>query len=319
MPDREAHKEWGRLGSLSVRMLRKGFRIPPTGAFGVTQVQEWLESFSTYPAAIEAWRNWEGVEASLETLRGEIESTPMPAHWPLSCETLRRHLCGDQDWPLMLRPTFKRPQYEPAALHAAIAPSPSSENVWDAFKKLFLHIFTLPMAREIVLAGTDPAELRIAIVVQPEIAVNRDSALSLEAERDLKLKQKIAEKFLKRPTRLSTIWDGEQLWFLDARPSVTPKNIADRHVKHLLVDLDGTLLGARQVPLQLKFVGSFLKDFKQHGGWWNAVRALNSIQDELKKPSPDLMNSERAVKRFAEVIGKPVVVAQELYGPFRIH
>ena len=79
-----------------------------------------------------------------------------------------------------------------------------------------------------------------------------------------------------------------------------------------MVDLDGTLLGARQVPLQLKFVGSFLKDFKQHGGWWNAVRALNSIQDELKKPSPDLMNSERAVKRFAEVIGKPVVVAQEL-------
>ena len=196
MPDREAHKEWGRLGSLSVRMLRKGFRIPPTGAFGVTQVQEWLESFSTYPAAIQAWRNWEDVEAALEPLRREIENTPMPAHWPLSCETLRRHLCGDQDWPLMLRPTFKRPQYEPAALHAVIAPSPSSENVWDAFKKLFLHIFTLPMAREIVLAGTDPAELRISIVVQPEIVVNRDSALSLEAERDLKLKQKIAEKFL---------------------------------------------------------------------------------------------------------------------------
>jgi|GEM_PF-1226537 len=316
MPDKEAHQEWGRLGSVSVRMIRKGFKVPPTAAIGLSQIQEWLETLPSFARAIVEWRRWGDVESSFALLRDEILSSPLPDDWTLVCETFRKRLCGleggDQDWPLILRPTFKRPQYEPESLRAVVALSSSSEDVWSAFKELFSNIFTSAMAREILLAGTDPQDLRIAVVVQPELRAENSAPLSVEASLDLDQKRKIAARLLKMPPKLDTVWDGEQLWYLDARDLARPKNIENRRVKHLLVDLDGTLLGARQVPLQLKFVGSFLKDVKQHGGWLNAIRALNSMKDELKKPSTELMNSERAVKKFAEVIGKPVGVAQDL-------
>jgi FMN phosphatase YigB (HAD superfamily) len=87
-------------------------------------------------------------------------------------------------------------------------------------------------------------------------------------------------------------------------------------VRHLLVDLDGTLLGARNVPVQLEFLFRTLRAFRKHGGLWAAWKALAAIQRELKHAPPEvireLTNDKRVAGAFANAIGLPVVEAEKV-------
>lgn len=81
-------------------------------------------------------------------------------------------------------------------------------------------------------------------------------------------------------------------------------------VKHLLVDLDGTLLGARNVPLQIEFIARSLRALRKYGGWWTAFRSLVAIKKELAQaPSEvieEITNDKRAADAFARSLGLPI-------------
>jgi FMN phosphatase YigB (HAD superfamily) len=70
-------------------------------------------------------------------------------------------------------------------------------------------------------------------------------------------------------------------------------------VKHLLVDLDGTLLANRAMPLTFSFFGESINLFKKFGRI-NALRALRAVYEEFDKADPKLKNSVRFIRVFAK-------------------
>jgi FMN phosphatase YigB (HAD superfamily) len=70
-------------------------------------------------------------------------------------------------------------------------------------------------------------------------------------------------------------------------------------VKHLLVDLDGTLLGNRAFPLSFDFVNRALGILKKYGGVKKAASVLIEIYREFGRPSPELTNDKRVVGLFS--------------------
>jgi FMN phosphatase YigB (HAD superfamily) len=86
--------------------------------------------------------------------------------------------------------------------------------------------------------------------------------------------------------------------------------------QHLLVDLDGTLLGARDLPLRLDVIFRSLRAFRRHGGWLRAAKALAAIRSELAKAPPevvdDLTNDQRVAGAFAKALELPFVEAEKL-------
>lgn len=74
----------------------------------------------------------------------------------------------------------------------------------------------------------------------------------------------------------------------------------EQPVSHLLVDLDGTLLGNRNIPLSIDFVTHAIKILKPYGGWRKAARALFAVQGQFGKPSKDVTNDHRVVGAFAK-------------------
>lgn len=74
----------------------------------------------------------------------------------------------------------------------------------------------------------------------------------------------------------------------------------EKSVRHLLVDLDGTLLGNRPVPLSLDFVAQALRGFRERtGSWGKGVRALWAIRREFETPSRERPNDVRVVEAVA--------------------
>jgi len=83
-------------------------------------------------------------------------------------------------------------------------------------------------------------------------------------------------------------------------------------IKHLLVDLDGTLLGNRNIPLGMSFVRRTLWETRKKGNFWKAVPALLSVQREFLRPSDRTKtNSERALATLAEKMNVSIKEAQE--------
>jgi FMN phosphatase YigB (HAD superfamily) len=78
-------------------------------------------------------------------------------------------------------------------------------------------------------------------------------------------------------------------------------------VRYLLVDLDGTLVDARMLPLRLEFIRRTLRSFSRHGGWYRAVRALSALNSEMARPSfdlgPESTNISRSLKQFSRTLG----------------
>lgn len=70
----------------------------------------------------------------------------------------------------------------------------------------------------------------------------------------------------------------------------------NRPVKNLLVDLDGTLLGNKNITLSYDFVKQALSKLKVYGGIANGAKLLYSIGKELNKTSKDLTNDLRIVQ-----------------------
>lgn len=71
-------------------------------------------------------------------------------------------------------------------------------------------------------------------------------------------------------------------------------------VKHLLVDLDGTLLGNRNLYLSYDFLRQALSSMRVYGGLAQGTRLLLSIGRELRRTSAELTNDMRIVEIFSK-------------------
>src|SRR5262249_45819709 len=74
-------------------------------------------------------------------------------------------------------------------------------------------------------------------------------------------------------------------------------------IKHLLVDLDGTLLGNKAFPLQLDFIRKALDGLRSYGGLKRRVTALLGVSAALKTKSRKTTNDVRAIQVFSHLLG----------------
>ena len=86
----------------------------------------------------------------------------------------------------------------------------------------------------------------------------------------------------------------------------------DPPVKYLLVDLDGTLLGNRNLPLSVDFALRTMGTLRKYGGWRKAVGTLLAINEALRKPSKDITNDNRVVALFSKRTGLDPEEARKL-------
>jgi FMN phosphatase YigB (HAD superfamily) len=77
----------------------------------------------------------------------------------------------------------------------------------------------------------------------------------------------------------------------------------NRGVKHLLVDLDGTLLGNNPTALAFDFARRAFGNLRPHGGIPKVAQALLAIRREFRRPSKELTNDVRVVELFARHMG----------------
>ena len=71
-------------------------------------------------------------------------------------------------------------------------------------------------------------------------------------------------------------------------------------LRHLLCDLDGTLIDSGGFRVQFEFIWRTLPLMKQHQGWRAAYQALKEGQEILKTPSRTKTNHARLVEIFAK-------------------
>src|SRR5689334_13880025 len=83
-------------------------------------------------------------------------------------------------------------------------------------------------------------------------------------------------------------------------------------VSHLLVDLDGTLLGARDLPLRIEFTAKALAEMAKYGSWMKAIQSLRAIATELSTPSKDVSNAVRANRVFSRQMGLTLEKSREV-------
>ena len=70
-------------------------------------------------------------------------------------------------------------------------------------------------------------------------------------------------------------------------------------VTHLLIDLDGTLLGNKGVRLSLAFARRSLSTLRTHGSLPRVTKSLLAIAREMKRTPSGVANDRRLVERFA--------------------
>jgi FMN phosphatase YigB (HAD superfamily) len=83
-------------------------------------------------------------------------------------------------------------------------------------------------------------------------------------------------------------------------------------VKHLLVDLDGTLLGNRALALSIDFLRHAYDILKEQVGFRTATQILIAMQRELRKPSAQLTNELRSLMIFAKRLNLPMEETRSL-------
>ncbi|MBI2605936.1 MAG: HAD family hydrolase [Deltaproteobacteria bacterium] len=92
-----------------------------------------------------------------------------------------------------------------------------------------------------------------------------------------------------------------------------PKDVAP-DVKCLLVDLDGTLLGAYDVFARIRFIRKMLWVLRKYGGWLVALKTLMAVQGVFKR-SPrgrPRTNAEKAARVMAAGLKLPVAQSEKL-------
>ncbi|MGK5081801.1 HAD family hydrolase [Bdellovibrionota bacterium FG-1] len=326
LPDREAATQWGGKGAVIVRMIQKGFAVPPTAAIGVTQVQEWLESLPEYGSAIQAWRS-DAALAHLALLEQAILSAPMPEYWGLSAHTMRQFLAGDtaeekEPWPLIFRPSVSLKNSPPGCLggcfESVVAREAGPETLWKAFLAVAASAFKPAAAQRLLALGVDLGGLRVAVLIQPFLIAGRAGVFfsrnpanpELVPFSKLLSKRAVqAEKFLGGPANIEWIWDGQQLWFVQANLDGLSGQMfkwRDAPVQTLLIDLDGTLLGCYDFLAHLEFIIRAVWRFRKYGGFWAALRILKAVREAVEFPTDgrhELTNAERGAKAFAAKTG----------------
>jgi FMN phosphatase YigB (HAD superfamily) len=80
---------------------------------------------------------------------------------------------------------------------------------------------------------------------------------------------------------------------------MSPVSLPKHRYKHLLCDLDGTLIDSGGVMVQFEFIGRTLPLMKKHQGWMTAYQALSRGAEILKRPSKTKTNHQRLVENFA--------------------
>lgn len=83
-------------------------------------------------------------------------------------------------------------------------------------------------------------------------------------------------------------------------------------IKHILFDLDGTLLNSRDFQLRSQFILKTVTKFRKKGSLKRALAALNAIAQEYRSPSRPGTNYIRGVQVFSETMGIPIDEASEL-------
>lgn len=172
LPDRDAGREWGGKGAALARLIRSGFRVPPSAAFGLSEVQRWVSSLPSHAPALAAWRRWTGdAPAALARLREEITATPVPAHFGDSVETLKRRLCGGESWPWFVRSSMSVEDVATASFAGAYetvrVDSSDPETVWAALARVVASAYSEPAALRLLEEGLDPLKFRAGAIVQP--------------------------------------------------------------------------------------------------------------------------------------------------------
>jgi FMN phosphatase YigB (HAD superfamily) len=338
LPDRDAPREWGVKGALLARLIRKGFAVPPSAAMGLTQVTEWLQTLPEYEPAIESLRP-ESAEthSRLLALEQAILGAPMPEHWPRSAGTLRQLLCGDpaelksaseaaETWPLILRSSMSTSIA--GGFESVVVRETTAENLWRGFTKVVAGAFRPQTAQR---------SFRVGVLIQPRLIAELSgrclSTGHVEWGQDttpgskrfqsegpppelapfwdkLWLRARKAEKIVGGSAELKWIWDGAQLWFVSARAAAfkSPR-WRDAPVKTLLVDLDGTLLGAYNPLVRAEFMIRGLWRLRRHGGLKSAARSLRAVTEALERPMAEeqvYLNAERGARAFARTSGLPL-------------
>ncbi len=91
--------------------------------------------------------------------------------------------------------------------------------------------------------------------------------------------------------------------------------------KHLMTDLDGTLVNFREISAQADFVMKTLRILRRELGadvsWVSTLRGLRAVKNELKRPAeyspwPTLTNAERSAQVFSDSLGIPVDKSREV-------
>lgn len=88
-------------------------------------------------------------------------------------------------------------------------------------------------------------------------------------------------------------------------------------VRHLLVDLDGTLLGNRALPLSLDFVNRSIGLLKKYGGMKKAVTVLYDIWREFGRSGKDstgnaITNDKRVIELFSKRMNLSIEEGREV-------
>jgi FMN phosphatase YigB (HAD superfamily) len=74
-------------------------------------------------------------------------------------------------------------------------------------------------------------------------------------------------------------------------------------ITHLLMDLDGTLVGANDFSVTLEFLKRALPEMRKQGTWLHTLRAVRAMREELLFPSKTVNNNVRATQAFANSMG----------------
>jgi FMN phosphatase YigB (HAD superfamily) len=75
-------------------------------------------------------------------------------------------------------------------------------------------------------------------------------------------------------------------------------------VKHLLLDLDGTLLASSRRGLRIDFIRGCLGYLRRRGiPAWKAIKAIHLMRKAIEKPGTALTNEQRAGLAFARALG----------------